>query len=225
MNLSRLKNVRQRRGTVLMETLMVIPLYIAFLSGIYLLGDLALGRNRLSAADRFAVWFSGCRHTDKDDNAVQKATSAVFFPAGEFAEGTKLQSFRSHKTKVDWYALVRGAAELKMVLPVWAAGCRKGVIQLFADIGNAPDKNRWDNVQLPAREVEEPDTHSVLMRSRYDEREKTARQLAQGGPRWYVEYRTAYLDVKGNPNDRPGTLQVCESAEFVRNPQYEAWSR
>ena len=48
------------RGTVLMETLMVIPLFIAFLSGIYLLGDLALGRSRLNAADRFAVWLSGC---------------------------------------------------------------------------------------------------------------------------------------------------------------------
>ena len=208
-----------------METLMVIPLFIAFLSGIYLLGDLALGRNRLSAADRFAVWFSGCRHTEKEDDAVKKETSGIFFPSGEFADGTGLQSFRSRHVKVDWYALVRGAAELKMVLPVWAAGCRKGVIQLFSGVGSAPDKNLWDNVLLPAREINEPDTHSVLMRTRYDKREKTARQLAQGGPRWYVEYRTAYLDVKGNPNDRPGTLQVCETADFVRHPQYEAWSR
>lgn len=208
-----------------METLMVIPLFIAFLSGIYLLGDLALGRNRLSVADRLAVWFSGCRHSEKEDDAVKKETSALFFPSGEFAEGTKLQSFRSHKTKIDWYTLVRGAANLKMVLPVWAAGCRKGVIQLLADIGTAPDKNLWDNVQFPAREIKEPDTHSVLMRSRYDEREQTARLLAQGGPRWYKEYRTAYLGVKGNPNDRPSAVQAGDTAEYIRSPQYEAWSK
>ena len=179
----------------------------------------------MNAADRVAVWLSGCRLAEKEDEAVKKETSEKIFPAGDFAEGTRLQSFRSHKTKVSWYSLVRGAAKLKMVLPVWAAGCRKGVIQLFADIGTAPDKNLWDNVLLPAREIEEPDTHSVLMRSRYDEREQTARQLAQGGPRWYKEYRTAFLDAKGNPNDYPSAVQACDTAEYTRSPQYEAWSK
>ena len=220
-----MRSTRNNRGTVLMETLLVIPLYIAFLSGIYLLGDLALGRSRLNAADRLAVWLSGCRQTDKDDEAVKNETSKMIFPSGDFAEGTRLQSFRSHKTKVNWYSVVRGAAKLKMALPVWAAGSRTGVIQLFADIGTVPDKNLWDDVQLPAREIQDPDTHSVLMRSRYDEREKSARQLAQGGPLWFKEYRTAYLDAKGNLNDRPSAVQVCDTAEYNRSPQYEAWSK
>ena len=208
-----------------METLLVIPLYIAFLCGIYLLGDLCLGRSRLNAADRVAVWLSGCRMADKEDETVKKETSEMIFPSGDFAEGTRLQSFRSHKTKVNWYSLVRGAAKLKMELPVWAAGSRKGVIQLFADTGTAPEKNLWDNVVLSAREIKEADTHSVLMRSRYDERERPARQLAQGGPLWYKEYRTAYLDAKGNLNDRPAAFQASNTTEYVRSPQYEAWSK
>ena len=208
-----------------METLMVIPLYIAFLSGIYLLGDLALGRNRLSAADRFAVWLSGSRPAEKGDDAVKQETSNRFFPSGEFADGTRLESFRSHKKKVDWYSLVRGAAELKMEMPVWAAGCRKGALQLFADTGNGPEASLWDDIRLPAREVEEADTHSVLMRSKYDIRERSAGQLAQGGPLWYVEYRTAYLDSKGNPNDRPGTLKVCNTTDYTRHPLFTAWSK
>ena len=65
----------------------------------------------------------------------------------------------------------------------------------------------------------------MLMRSRYDKREKKAGQLAQGGPRWYMEYRTAYLNAKGNPNDRPGVRQVCDTASYTRFPQYEAWSK
>ena len=213
------------RGTVLMETLMVIPLFIAFLSGIYLLGDLALGRSRLNAADRFAVWLSGCRHADRGDDAVKKDASKAFFPDGEFAKGTQIRSFSSHRKKVDWYSLVQGASELKIALPVWAAGCRKGIIQLLAGSDGGAEKNLWDDVHFRAREIKDRDTHSVLMRSRYDKREKKARQLAQGGPRWYVEYRTAYLDAKGNPNDRPGAKQVCNTARYTRFPQYEAWSK
>ena len=221
-----LKKMRmERRGSVLMETILVIPLYIAFFSGIYLLGDLELGRNRLTAADRFAVWLSGSRYEDKDDSAVKKDASAAFFPDGEFAEGTKLESFSSRKTKADWYSVVRGAAKLKMVLPVWAVGCRKGVIQLFADIGTSPDKKLWDNLSFKSREVEGPDTHSVLMRANYDVREKSGRELAQGGPLWYVEYRTAFIDREGVPNDKPGTLSVSNGAEYTRSPQFETWSR
>lgn len=220
-----LKKMMTERGSVLMETILVIPLYIAFFSGIYLLGDLELGRNRLTAADRFAVWLSGSRYEQKDDDAVKNNASKTFFPDGEFAEGTKVESFASHKTKVDWYSVVRGAAKLKMVLPVWAVGCRKGVIQLFADIGTAPDKKLWDNLSFKSREVKEPDTHSVLIRANYDVREKSGRELAQGGPLWYVEYRTAFINREGVPGDRPGTLSVCNGAEYTRNPQFEAWSK
>lgn len=208
-----------------METILVIPLYIAFFSGIYLLGDLELGRNRLTAADRFAVWLSGNRYEDKDDEAAKKDASEAFFPDGEFAEGTRLESFSSHSTEVDWYSVVRGAAELRMVLPLWAMGCRKGAIELFADIGKSPDKELWDKLSFKAREIEEPDTHSVLMRANYDVREKSGRELAQGGPLWYVEYRTAFIDSDGIPNDRPDTLSVSDGAEYIRSPQFTAWSK
>ena len=220
-----MKTARNIRGTILMETLLVIPLYIAFFSGICLVGDLALGRNRLTAGDRFSVWLSGCRHAEKDDDEVKNQASGLFFPSGEFADGTALESFQSRKTKEKWVSLVGGAAKLKMVMPVWAVGCRKGVLQILADSDGAPDKNLWENIVIPAREISEPDTHSVLMRSKYDEREKTASQLAQGGPRWYEEYRTPYLDSKGNLNDRPGNLTVCDVAEFRRYALYEAWSK
>ena len=220
-----LKRMMTERGSVLMETILVIPLYIAFFSGIYLLGDLELGRNRLTAADRFAVWLTGIRYEEKDDDAARQEATEAFFPSGEFAEGTKIESFSSRRTEVDWYAVVRGAAELRMVLPVWAVGCRKGVIQLFADIGTPPDKELWDKLSFKSREIEEPDTHSVLMRADYAVREKPGRELAQGGPLWYGEYRTAFIDRGGRAGDRPGTLSVGNGAEYTRNPQFEVWSK
>jgi len=216
---------RGERGSVLLETLLAIPLYIAFFSGVYLLGDLGLGRARLTAADRFSVWTAGCRHEEKDDEAVKKTATESFFPQGDFAEGTKLDSFRSRKEKVNWYALVRGTASLKIVLPVWAVQGRKGAIRLLADIGTKPDEAMWDNVSFKARTVDEPETHSVLMRTGYEIREKSGRELAQGAPQWYLEYRTAYIDKKGNPGDRPGTLSVCSGTEYQRSPSFTTWSR
>ena len=62
-----------------METVLVLPLYIAFLSGIFLLGDLTLGRSHLIAADRFGVWLSGTRHAEMKSDEVKEETSEAFF--------------------------------------------------------------------------------------------------------------------------------------------------
>ena len=225
MNLRR-KNAVAERGSVLMETVLVLPLYIAFFSGIFMLGDLESGRNRLTAGDRFAVWASGNRHAESDDGQVKSAADAAFFPSGEFAEGTGLKSFSSANRKVDFYSVVRGASELKLVLPVWAVQSRKGALKFFADIGTSVDEDKWDNISFRAREIDGKYTHSVLMRGKYDERDRSGRELAQGAPLWYVEYRTAYVARNGEPNDRPSSPGSAVSvSEYVRNPQYEQWSR
>ena len=213
------------QGSVLMETVLVIPLYIAFLSGIFLLGDLELGRNHLTAADRFGVWLSGTRHAEMESDEVKKEMSDAFFPDQQFAEGTEVESLRMNPEDVDWYCIVRGGSKLKMVLPQWAVGCRKGVLRILADIGTSPEKEMWDDLSFKAREIEEKDTHTVLMRAKYEEREKTARELARGTPGWYREYRTAYIDRKGVPNDRPSAQTVCEGSEYIRLGEYEQWSR
>jgi len=227
-------------GSVLMETILVIPLYIAFFSGIFMLGDLALGRSRLNAGDRFAVWLAGDRHVNQDDDAVKKAASGAFFPKSDFAEGTSLESFSSHKTKVNFYAVVQGAAKLKLALPAWAVNSRKSVLMMFGDSGTSSsgdgdpatsaggggaDPDRWDKVSLRAREIDGKYTHSVLMRTKYDLRDRPGRVLAQGAPLWYVESHTPYVNKDGVPNDRPNALNVTGVAEYVRNPQFVSWSR
>ena len=213
------------RGSVLMETILVIPLYIAFLSGIFMLGDLALGRSRLNAGDRFAVWLAGNRHLNRDDGAVKSAASQAFFPKAEFADGTSLKSFSSNKNKISFYAVVRGSSELKLALPAWAVGARKGVIKLFADVGTKPEEGTWDNISFRAREIDGKYTHSVLMRTKYDLRDRSGRELAQGAPLWHIEYRTAYINRDGVPNDRPGALAASSVSEYTRLPQFDSWSR
>ena len=213
------------RGSVLMETVLVIPLYIAFLSGICLLGDLVLGRSRLTAGDRLAVWNAGCRHLNKGDSAVKKSVSQVLFGQGEFAPGTELASFSSGRSDAGFSAVVGGTAKLKMILPDWAVLCRKGALLCFAEIGSGTQEEMWDEVSFAARKVDSGRTHTVLMRSRYDERDKSASLLAVGGPRWYREYRQPYVDAKGALGDRPGACFSCEGGRYDRLAQYVNWSR
>ena len=208
-----------------METILVIPLYIAFFSGIFLLGDLELGRNRLTAGDRFAVWLVGNRHEQKDDSAAKSAANGAFFPQSEFADGTELESFSSQKNDVGFYAVVRGGSALKIVMPVWAVQTRKGVIRMLADVGTAPDEERWDNISLRPREIDGPWSHSVLMRTKYDIRDRDGRTLAQGAPIWHSEYQTAYIASNGTPNDRPSAMNATSVSEYTRLPQFDSWSK
>ena len=212
-------------GSVLMETILVIPLYIAFFSGIFMLGDLELGRGRLNAGDRFAVWLAGNRHVNKNDDAVKRAASGAFFPEPEFSGGTAIESFSSDKSKADFYAVIRGVSKLKLVLPVWAVQCRRHVITMSAEVGTAPDEERWDNISLRAREIDDKYTHSVLMRTKYDVRDRSGRELAQGSPLWHAEYRTAYINRDGIPNDRPVSLGASGVSEYTRLPQFDSWSK
>jgi len=214
------KIMRGEKGSVLLETILVIPLFIAFFSGILVLGELELGRSRLTAADRCALWFRACRLAGADDDSAGSEMSSAFFRDGAFADGTAIGGFRSQRNTAGWYGLFQGSAELKMELPVWASGTRKGGIVLLGDDG--PDKNMWDNVSFRARETGGDPTHSVLARTDYEKREETPQKLSRT---WYAEYATPYLSREGGLSDVPGSPgSVCPAEEFTRFPQFDTWS-
>ena len=214
------KDFRAERGSILMETLLTIPLFIAFFSGIFVLGEMELGRSRLTAADRCALWYRACRLADADDNGARDEISQTFFEDGSFADKTKLEKFSSRENAAGWYGLFRGTAELKMELPVWAAGTRKGVIELLG--GEGLDKNEWDDLTFKARETGNDPTHSVLMRRDYREREKKPQVLSGT---WMNEYRTPYLTREGGLSDVPDSSGYAYPASsYTRLGQFENWS-
>ncbi len=50
------------RGSVLMETVIAIPLFLVLIGGMFWLGELMLAKHKLVASDRFAAWNAGNRH-------------------------------------------------------------------------------------------------------------------------------------------------------------------
>ena len=214
------KDLHAERGSILMETLLTIPLFIAFFSGIFVLGEMELGRSRLTAADRCALWYRACRWANADDDSAENEISGALFEEGTFADKTKLAGFRSRQNSARWYGLFRGTAELRMELPVWAAGTRKSVIELLG--GEGLDKNAWDDLSFKARETGNEPTHSVLMRRDYREREEKPQTLSGS---WMNEYRTPYLTRAGGLSDIPDSPGYSYPASpYTRLSQFENWS-
>lgn len=212
------------QGSVLMEMILVIPLYIAFLSGIFLLGELTLGRNHLTMADRLGVWLTGTRHFAATSEKIKDVTSRAFLSNDQFAPGTEIESLRINSTPENFYQIVSGGARLKMVLPQWVTGLRKGALRIFGGSGSSHQENLWDNLSFKSREIDEDDTHTVLMRAQYDKREQKASVLAQGTS-WYQEYLTPYIDQNGVPSDIPSPLAVRAGREYLRQGEYQLWSK
>lgn len=112
----------QRDGVILMETLLVLPLLLMLLGGMFLLGDLVLGRIVLQDAGRHEAWLTHCTRmypSTKDsfkfaesDHVFKltKAESKGFRPSdGGVAGGNSWGWGRS------------GYAAAKSELPLWTA--------------------------------------------------------------------------------------------------------
>ncbi len=67
-------------GSVLMETVLAIPLFLVLIGGIFWLGELMLAKHQLAAADRFAAWNAGNRHTNDAGDIQAKLQDEVFPP-------------------------------------------------------------------------------------------------------------------------------------------------
>ena len=55
---------RSRAGSVLMEFVIVAPLYFVLLGGLFIVGDLAMNRIRVHIGDHFVTWVAGSGVTD-----------------------------------------------------------------------------------------------------------------------------------------------------------------
>jgi len=108
------------QGSVLMETVLVLPVLLLLLGGLFILGDLALGRLHLGTVDRAAAWGSGSRFSEPSFRswfAYVPKTSALEIErvrAGEpvTTNGVSLRGNR-------WLGFYAGYAHGKVAVPFW----------------------------------------------------------------------------------------------------------
>lgn len=109
-------------GSILMETILVLPLLLMLLGGMFLLGDLALGRLVTQDAGRYEAW-STCAKVELPESAdvFKFAETERFFGFEKFySTGTDF-SENKRATGNSWGWGRMGYAVSKSELPLWSA--------------------------------------------------------------------------------------------------------
>lgn len=101
-------------GSVLMETIIAIPLFMILLGGIMWIGDLTVARQKLVIADRYAVWNYGSRHNPGGHDSA--TIHQRFFDSSEYRQPTEVKTGRE---ELDWSLKAFGEVRLNMKMPDW----------------------------------------------------------------------------------------------------------
>ncbi len=123
---------RDERGSVLMETLIVIPLYLVLIGAILWLADLQTTRIRLVEADRYAAWSRGNRHRSGISAAAIKSELAqMVFPMSAGSGNVDFYTGRSLNILIEdtgggavesWWHEAYAGVKINMKMPFWMRG-------------------------------------------------------------------------------------------------------
>ena len=199
-------------GSVMMETVLVLPLYIAFFSGIFLVGDLQVCVGRLYSADRTVVTHNSNRHVST--KLTNDTLSQLVFRGNgkslDYGDQTKIKSFSVKNEDTNWGQRVEGNSNLTFTLPTWTIGWQKAVNHIFNnEKNNSKDKS---TVSL--------DGYYVFMRRKDDSREDKNGGTYGRGLKWYSTYGKPFL-----PGTAPAGLSgVSSMGDYNRFSQYVLWS-
>ena len=170
------------RGSILLETLLVLPLYLVVLGGMFWIGDIKLARQKLVAADRYAAWNAGNRHR-LDKGGIENEMQTAFFLEAEVGDQDLVATVYEGGLSTGWSAPVGSTAVLRMRMPEWTRGWLAGSPGWEGVAGLEPSET------VVGRSVPQQSRHAVLMRTRFGSRafrspDWTARMLADFGRPW-----------------------------------------
>jgi hypothetical protein len=167
-------------GSVLMETVLVIPLYLALLSGIFWIGDLALLRSKITFFDRFAAWGSGNRHGQRSSGASQDLLEMLFLRSAKVGKQNivSVNTAGNHPAN-SWSSIVGASTVVSIEPPVWTDAWRRSALTLAGVDGSSLRR-----LTFRSREVSAPLLHRNLMRAKNDFREKSTPQTLAERQEW-----------------------------------------
>jgi len=126
---------RAARGSVLMEFVVVAPLYLVLLGGMFILGELMLERIRMHIGDRYVVWMGGSRFCptkvvdgkkEVDDEWLGKSLRPLFARSigGDAAVDFQVDRGDDDSVQINGFMslYMGGVTNMTVSLPGWATG-------------------------------------------------------------------------------------------------------
>lgn len=191
------KRFGSRHGSVLMETVIAMPIFLVTIGATMWMGELNLSRQRSLAADRYAAWNAGNRHGGMD-SSPQGVWTRVF----NRDANADVKQVRIRQKSGGWYHQVNATTRTRIRMPAWTHG--------MIHYGGT----EWD-----ARDIPPSDTmtgrnggHLVVMRGgSHNEAKDDVNWLGVTiGPWWPM--------IGGKPRDNAG-------AKFTKTPKYERFGK
>jgi hypothetical protein len=106
-----------RAGSVLMETVIAIPIFLVTIGWTLWMGELSQGRSRLLMADRYAAWNRGNRQGGEGAQPAEVRKRL-------FNDETRqdVTAVRVRSRSAGWYTEVKAETRAKLAMPDWVAG-------------------------------------------------------------------------------------------------------
>ncbi len=206
------------RGSILMETVLVIPLYLVVLSGIFWVGDLALLRSKSTFFDRFAAWSSGNRFANASPSTIKSALRQNFLKALNVGDQKVENVSTAERPASVWSSLVEAGTTVSAEPPVWTRNWRRvGAAMMGKDV---PDLQK---ASFRSREIKADFLHSTLMRAKDDYRDKVEPRDLGEKMEWLTRvYDSEWPKWTGEDTRTVSGASPCPN--YDRFTMYENWS-
>lgn len=120
--------VKLSTGSVMMEFLLVMPIYFVLFGGTFWIGELFIHRQKLLQLDRNATFHAGIRH-DRGSMSMAILNRFYFdtdkdpgFDISKMTEWKQMRALKADQDRYPWLMVVGGKASLKTPLPPWTKG-------------------------------------------------------------------------------------------------------
>ena len=220
-----LKKIKDERGVVMLETILVLPVYLLLLGGLFWLGELCLARLALTHGESLRLWENGTRYSI---TFVSEGDIFSFLPAtgsnDDAITGRSGFSFTPTNVTNAWGQVVSGRATLNTRRSIWSWGTEAAFHNIFqgTDIASPADRR-----MIARGTVDVPLVSHLLSRRNYISRVGIYRQGTNDGNQWQTEYTSSW-NLGGRFDITPTVPEDRGYSSFVsygnRNASYVTWS-
>ena len=203
-----------------METVLVIPLYLVILSGIFWVGDLSLLRSKSTFFDRFSAWSSGNRHEESSSSDLQNVLKQKFLNTSKVGnqqvDDIRLKSKSSGQA---WSSIAGASATVSIEPPVWTLGWRKvGLIMMEKDAAELK------KTSFKSREINSGWMHQVIMRTSDKYRDKVKPKDLAEKMEWLTRVYDSPWPNSWTKESNSSVSGGSPCMKYERHNKYVDWS-